>query len=140
MAGSDFDAYRVRPVPPLASGFGGASRGVPLAASGPAYLRAGRKISPDFFRMSLAEYGDGIVADDVPAEEDDVPIGVIPVKSSLRPVLLFDVMMTAPFVLGGRSGGVTRREGAANEEADKGDREWSLPRMDCRLVSDCART
>ena len=67
-----------------ASGFGGASSGVPLAARGPPYFRAGFNISPDFFLINLAEYGDGT---DVNGPVDVVELrGMIPVKSSLSPV------------------------------------------------------
>jgi hypothetical protein len=126
VAGNDFDANRGRDPESLSfSGLAGASNGVPLAAKGPAYLSAGRKISPDFLRMSLAEYGDGMAADGVPVEDDDDPMGVMPVKSSLRPVLRLEVMWISPFELGARSGGVMRTEGAANDDADSGDSEVS---------------
>jgi hypothetical protein len=63
----------------------GVFSGVPFGAKGPPYFRAGLRISPDFFRMSLALYGDGTMVDD----EEDVSRGTMPVKSSFRPFSRF---------------------------------------------------
>jgi hypothetical protein len=69
------------------SGLGGASNGVPFAARGPPYFNAGLRISPDFFRINRAEYGEGTDADCGPDSGAVELRGMIPVKSSLRPVL-----------------------------------------------------
>ena len=63
----------------------GPIRGVPFGARGPPYFRAGLRISPDFFRMSLAEYGEGTTLD---WASSGLLTGMIPVKSSLRPFSL----------------------------------------------------
>jgi hypothetical protein len=63
----------------------GVWRGVPLGARGPPYLSAGLRISPDFLRMSLALKGEGTIDEVVRGPS----IGMIPVKSSLRPFSRF---------------------------------------------------
>lgn len=65
---------------------GGASSGVPFAARGPPYFKAGLRISPDFFRINRAEYGEGMDADCGPDRGAVELRGMIPVKSSLSPV------------------------------------------------------
>lgn len=80
MVGHDLDSNRVR------LGEGETSRtstnGVPFGASGPPYLRAGFKISPDFFRISLELKGDMTTLLALSLGEGR---GMIPVKSNFNP-------------------------------------------------------
>jgi len=110
--GIDFDAKRA-----LEGGgeISFCSIGVPLGASGPPYLRAGLRISPDFFRMSFALYGDVLT---LLARSLGELRGTIPVKSSFN-------------AFSRRRGGTIGRDGAA-----------ALANVEtvCKDASDRART
>jgi len=68
----------------------GPPKGVPFAASGPPYFNAGFRISPDFLRINLAEYGEDTTLFD---SSVGVLKGMMPVKSSFSPFSLLRGML-----------------------------------------------
>ena len=105
----------------------GPPSGVPLAASGPPYFRAGFKISPDFLRINLAEYGECITLFAMSPGELS---GTIPVKSSFSPFSLLRGILGKGVVAV-----------SALPALDVGNLlDDMAPVMVCKLVSDLART
>jgi hypothetical protein len=63
VVGHDFDSKRADAGESGLMSVRGPPSGVPFGASGPPYFNAGFRISPDFFLINLAEYGDGTMHD-----------------------------------------------------------------------------